>query len=65
MQPSPGFAPPLCLVIRIYLKQILIRYSRVCVSYQDFLDKVAANKEATEPRVPSVNVVVITLIKVL
>jgi hypothetical protein len=31
----------------------LIRYSRACGSYQDFLDKrVAANKKATEPKVP-------------
>jgi hypothetical protein len=36
----------------VYISQ-LIRYSRACGSYQDFLDKrVAANKEATEPRVP-------------
>ena len=36
----------------VYLSQ-MIRYFRACGSYQDFLDKrVAANKEATEPRVP-------------
>jgi hypothetical protein len=39
----------------------LIRYSRACGSYHDFVDKsVAANKEATEPRVPSDEVEVIT-----
>ena len=36
----------------VYISQ-LIRYSRACGSYQDFLDR-AANKEATEPRVPLV-----------
>jgi hypothetical protein len=35
----------------IYISQ-LIRYSRTCGSYQDFLERVAANKEVTEPRVP-------------
>ena len=35
----------------VYISQ-LIRYSKACGSYQDFLDRVAANKEATEPRVP-------------
>jgi len=35
----------------VYISQ-LIRYSRACVSYQDFLERVADNKEATEPRVP-------------
>ena len=34
----------------VYISQ-LIGYSRACGSYQDFLP-VAANKEATEPRVP-------------
>ena len=38
-----------------YVSQ-LIRYSRACGSYQDFLDRglLPANKEATEPRVPVV-----------
>jgi hypothetical protein len=32
----------------------MIRYSGACGSYNDFLDKrIAAKKEATEPRVPS------------
>jgi hypothetical protein len=35
----------------IYISH-LIRYSRACGSYQDFLERVAANKELTEPRVP-------------
>ena len=44
----------------VYLSQ-MIRYSRACGSYQDFLDRgVAANKEATEPRVPFGKVEVIT-----
>ena len=36
-----------------YISQ-LVRYSRVCSSHQDFLDRglIAANKEVTEPRVP-------------
>jgi len=34
----------------VYISQ-LIRYSRACGSYQDFI---AANKEATEPKVPLV-----------
>jgi len=37
----------------VYISR-LIRYSRACGSYHEFLDKmVAANKETTEPRVPS------------
>jgi hypothetical protein len=44
----------------VYLSQ-MIRYSRACGSYQDFLDRgVAANKEATEPMVPFGKVEVIT-----
>ena len=36
----------------VYISQ-LIQYSRACGSYQDCLDeRVAANKEDTEPRVP-------------
>ena len=36
----------------VYLSE-LIRYSRACGSYQDFLDRgVAVNKETTEPKVP-------------
>ena len=37
----------------VYISQ-LMRYSRTCGSYQDFLDRGfnAANKEATEPSVP-------------
>jgi hypothetical protein len=34
----------------VYISQ-LIRYSRACSSYQYFLDMVAANKDATKPRV--------------
>jgi hypothetical protein len=30
----------------------MIRYSRACGSYQDFIKRVDANKEATVPRVP-------------
>jgi hypothetical protein len=36
----------------VYLSQV-IRYSRVCGSFQDFLERFAANKEATEPTVTS------------
>jgi hypothetical protein len=44
----------------VYLSQ-MIRYSRACGSYQDFLDRgVAANKKAIEPRVPFGKVEVIT-----
>ena len=43
-----------------YISQ-MIRYSRACGSYQDFLDRgVTSNKEATEPRVPFGKVEVIT-----
>jgi hypothetical protein len=31
----------------------VIRYSRVCGSFQDFFERLAANKEATEPTVTS------------
>ena len=42
---------PAAPVYGVYISQ-LIRYSRAYGSYQDFLDlRVAANKEATEPRV--------------
>ena len=38
---------------RVYISQ-LIQYSRACGSYPDLLDiLVAANKDATEPIVPS------------
>ena len=44
----------------VYISQ-MIRYSRACASYQDFLDMgVAANKETTEPRVPFGKIEVIT-----
>ena len=36
----------------VYISQV-IRYSRVCGSFQDFLERFAANKEATEPTVTS------------
>jgi hypothetical protein len=41
----------------------MIRYSRACGSYQDFLDRgllLTSYKEATEPRVPFGKVEVIT-----
>ena len=37
-----------------------IGYSRVCGTYHDFLQRVAANMEANEPRVPSGSVDIIT-----
>ena len=42
-----------------YISQLL-RYSRACGSYQNFLERVAANKEATESRVPLGKVEAIT-----
>jgi hypothetical protein len=43
----------------VYISQ-MIWYSRACCSYQDPWYRVAANKEATEPRVPFGKVEVIT-----
>jgi len=42
---------PVAPAYGVYISH-LIRYSRACGSYQEFLDIFAANKEATEPRVP-------------
>ena len=36
----------------VYNISQMIRYSRACGSYQDFIKRVDANKEATVPRVP-------------
>jgi hypothetical protein len=38
----------------------MIRYSRACGSYLDFLERVAANKEATETGAPFGKVEAIT-----
>ena len=42
---------PAATAYGVYISQ-LIRYSRACGSYQGFLQRIAANKEATEPMVP-------------
>ena len=34
----------------VYISQF-IRFFRACASYQDFIDRVAADKKASEPRV--------------
>jgi hypothetical protein len=41
---------PVAPAYGVYISK-LIRYSRACGSYQNFLDRVAVNKETTEPRV--------------
>ena len=43
----------------VYVSQ-MIRYSRACGSYKDFRERVASNKEVTEPRVLVGKVEVIT-----
>ena len=51
---------PVAPAYGLYISQ-LIRYSRTCGSYQDFLNiGVDVNKEATEPRVPLDYIEVIT-----
>ena len=43
----------------VYISQ-LIRYPKACGFYQDFLNRIAANKEANEQRVPNSQVEIMT-----